>query len=63
VLYGAIGGILPPDGMRLDLARNLPAVAHATLAAETVTRALVTKTHGTFAILDRTMLSLRRRTA
>jgi DNA-binding NtrC family response regulator len=43
-----IDGILTPDGMRLDQAKNLannsPAVAHATLAAETVTRALVGRT-------------------
>jgi DNA-binding NtrC family response regulator len=47
---GEIGvdGILTPDGMRLDQAKNHqtnpPAVAHATLAAETVTRALVGRT-------------------
>jgi DNA-binding NtrC family response regulator len=43
---GEIGvdGILTPDGMRLDQAKNPPAVAHATLAAETVTRALVGRT-------------------
>jgi DNA-binding NtrC family response regulator len=39
-----IDGILTPDGMRLDQARNPPAVAHATLAAEAVTRALVGRT-------------------
>jgi DNA-binding NtrC family response regulator len=39
-----IDGILTPDGMRLDQARSSPAVAHATLAAETVTRALVGRT-------------------
>jgi len=39
-----IDGILTPDGMRLDEARNPPAVAHAALAAETVTRALVGRT-------------------
>ncbi len=39
-----IDGILTPDGMRLDQAKNPPAVAHATLAAETVTRALVGRT-------------------
>src|SRR5215468_9476986 len=33
-------GILTPDGMRLDQAKNSPAVAHATMAAEAVTRAL-----------------------
>jgi two-component system, response regulator FlrC len=39
-----IDGILTPDGMRLDQAKSSPAVAHATLAAETVTRALVGRT-------------------
>jgi two-component system, response regulator FlrC len=42
-----IDGILTPDGVRLDQAKNPnnpPAVAHATLAAETVTRALVGRT-------------------
>jgi two-component system, response regulator FlrC len=39
-----VDGILTPDGMRLDQAKNSPAVAHATLAAETVTRALVGRT-------------------
>jgi two-component system response regulator FlrC len=39
-----IDGILMPDGTRLDQARNLPAIAHAALAAETVTRALVGRT-------------------
>jgi DNA-binding NtrC family response regulator len=39
-----IDGILTPDGMRLDQARNPLAVAHAALAAETVTRALVGRT-------------------
>jgi two-component system response regulator FlrC len=39
-----IDGILTPDGMRLDQAKNPPAVAHAALAAETVTRALVGRT-------------------
>ncbi len=39
-----IDGILTPDGMRLDQAKSPPAVAHATLAAETVTRALVGRT-------------------
>jgi len=39
-----VDGILTPDGMRLDEARNPPAVAHAALAAETVTRALVGRT-------------------
>jgi two-component system response regulator FlrC len=37
-------GILTPDGVRLDQARSQPAVAHATMAAETVTRALVGRT-------------------
>lgn len=36
--------ILTPEGDRLDLARTAPAVAHATLAAEQVTRALVGRT-------------------
>jgi two-component system response regulator FlrC len=39
-----IDGILTPDGVRLDQAKNPPAVAHATFAAETVTRALVGRT-------------------
>ncbi|MEA2903486.1 MAG: hypothetical protein QOG83_959 [Alphaproteobacteria bacterium] len=39
-----IDGILTPDGMRLDQAKNSPAVAHAAMAAETVTRALVGRT-------------------
>ena len=39
-----IDGILTPDGVRLDQAKSPPAVAHATLAAETVTRALVGRT-------------------
>jgi DNA-binding NtrC family response regulator len=39
-----VDGILTPDGMRLDQAKNPSAVAHATLAAETVTRALVGRT-------------------
>ena len=39
-----VDGILTPDGMRLDQAKSPPAVAHATLAAETVTRALVGRT-------------------
>jgi DNA-binding NtrC family response regulator len=38
-----IDGIVTPDGMRLDQARGA-AVAHAALAAETVTRALVGRT-------------------
>jgi two-component system response regulator FlrC len=37
-------GILTPDGSRLDQAKNQPAVAHAAMAAETVTRALVGRT-------------------
>src|SRR4249919_667391 len=37
-------GIVSPDGVRLDQAKNPPAVAHATFAAETVTRALVGRT-------------------
>src|SRR5215470_7053861 len=37
-------GILSPDGARLDQAKTPPAVAHAALAAETVTRALVGRT-------------------
>jgi DNA-binding NtrC family response regulator len=36
--------IVTPDGARLDQARNQPAVAHAALAAEQVTRALVGRT-------------------
>src|SRR3954464_4960892 len=36
--------IITPDGDRLDLAKTAPAVAHATLAAERVTRALVGRT-------------------
>jgi two-component system response regulator FlrC len=36
--------IISPDGARLDEQRAAPAVAHATLAAETVTRALVGRT-------------------
>src|SRR6187402_1272346 len=36
--------ILTPDGDRLDLAKTVPAVAHATMAAEQVTRALVGRT-------------------
>jgi two-component system response regulator FlrC len=39
-----IEGIVTPDGVRLDQAKNPPAVAHATMAAETVTRALVGRT-------------------
>src|SRR3954470_16195098 len=37
-------GILTPDGVRLDQSKNPPAVAHAAMAAETVTRALVGRT-------------------
>jgi len=37
-------GIVTPDGVRLDQAKNPPAVAHAAMAAETVTRALVGRT-------------------
>jgi two-component system, response regulator FlrC len=37
-------GILTPDGARLDQAKNSPAVAHAAMAAEAVTRALVGRT-------------------
>jgi two-component system response regulator FlrC len=42
----AIGpeSIISPDGARLDAQRAAPAVAHATFAAETVTRALVGRT-------------------
>jgi DNA-binding NtrC family response regulator len=36
--------ILAPDGVRLDHLRNAPSVAHATLAAEQVSRALVGRT-------------------
>jgi DNA-binding NtrC family response regulator len=36
--------IISPDGDRLDTARTSPAVAHATMAAEQVTRALVGRT-------------------
>jgi two-component system response regulator FlrC len=39
-----IEAILTPDGDRLDLAKTVPAVAHATFAAEQVTRALVGRT-------------------
>jgi DNA-binding NtrC family response regulator len=39
-----IDGILTPDGTRIDQARNSPAAAHAAMAAETVTRALVGRT-------------------
>jgi DNA-binding NtrC family response regulator len=37
-------GILSPDGARLDQAKGLAAVTHATMAAEAVTRALVGRT-------------------
>src|ERR1051325_172071 len=36
--------IITPEGDRLDLAKTVPAVAHATMAAEQVTRALVGRT-------------------
>jgi two-component system, response regulator FlrC len=39
-----IDGIVTPDGLRLDQAKNPPAVQHAAMAAETVTRALVGRT-------------------
>ena len=39
-----IDGIVTPDGVRLDQARLQPAVSHAAMAAETVTRALVGRT-------------------
>jgi two-component system response regulator FlrC len=39
-----IDGLLTPDGARLDHAARPPAVAHAALAAEQVTRALVGRT-------------------
>jgi DNA-binding NtrC family response regulator len=39
-----VDGIVTPDGTRLDQARTPPAVAHAAMAAETVTRALVGRT-------------------
>src|SRR6202047_56534 len=39
-----VDAILTPDGDRLDLAKTVPAVAHATFAAEQVTRALVGRT-------------------
>jgi DNA-binding NtrC family response regulator len=39
-----VDGILTPDGARLDQMRGMGAVAHATLAAEQVTRALVGRT-------------------
>jgi DNA-binding NtrC family response regulator len=37
-------GILTPDGMRVDQVKGLSTVAHATMAAEAVTRALVGRT-------------------
>ena len=39
-----VDGILTPDGARFDQVRNSGAVAHATLAAEQVTRSLVGRT-------------------
>src|SRR4051794_21161064 len=39
-----IDGIVTPDGVRLDQSKNPPAVAHAAMVAETVTRALVGRT-------------------
>jgi DNA-binding NtrC family response regulator len=39
-----VDGILTPDGTRLDQARGSGAVAHATLAAEQMTRSLVGRT-------------------
>ncbi len=39
-----IDGILTPEGTRIDQAKNPSAVAHAAMAAETVTRALVGRT-------------------
>ena len=39
-----VDGILTPDGARLDQARGTGAVAHAAMAAEQVTRALVGRT-------------------
>src|SRR5262249_59793673 len=36
--------IITPDGDRLDVSKTQPAVAHATFAAEQVTRALVGRT-------------------
>jgi DNA-binding NtrC family response regulator len=39
-----IDGILTPDGVRFDQAKNPPAVAHAAMVAETVTRSLVGRT-------------------
>ena len=39
-----VEGILTPEGTRLDQAKGLAAVTHATMAAEAVTRALVGRT-------------------
>src|SRR6201996_4745165 len=39
-----VEAILTPDGDRLDIAKTVPAVAHATFAAEQVTRPLVGRT-------------------
>src|SRR6202790_702804 len=39
-----VDAILTPDGDRLDMPKTVPAVAHATFAAEQVTRALVGRT-------------------
>jgi DNA-binding NtrC family response regulator len=39
-----IEGILTPEGTRLDQAKSLPAVTHAAMAAEAVTRVLVGRT-------------------
>jgi DNA-binding NtrC family response regulator len=39
-----VEGMVTPGGARLDQAKSAPAVARATLAAETVTRALVGRT-------------------
>jgi len=39
-----VDGILTPDGARLDQSRGSSAVAHATLAAEQMTRSLVGRT-------------------
>ena len=39
-----VDAILTPDGDRLDAPKTVPAVAHATFAAEQVTRALVGRT-------------------
>jgi two-component system, response regulator FlrC len=37
-------GIVTPEGVRLEQAKNPPPVTHAAMAAETVTRALVGRT-------------------